>query len=364
MERHTSLDALRGLAVLLVIGFHLDLPGLRLFGWVGVDIFFVLSGFLISELLFRNLEENGRLKLQEFWVRRAFKIFPPLYFFLAAIAALSSVLHIFPGRSFLAAMFFFSNYLSDPNQAGGLVAHTWSLAVEEHFYFFFPLLVSALVVTRSRQPLRWLPIIFVGVATSCFLLRCIDTEHWSYTHLRVDALFAGVTLRYLARFKPGFSRYFHSWIAFVCGATFWVPTCVFHHFGPVVRSSIYSWNWFSAACLIAWCFSRDDKGMWRKSPMRILSAVGFNSYSIYLWQAPICILFRDIAPGWFFKSVGVAASVSIGTLMANLVELPAVRSRDRMFRGSRDQVQIVDECRPEPVNPLALSADQASESAA
>lgn len=203
-----------------------------------------------------------------------------------------------------------------------------------------------------------------AVAASCFLLRCLDTEHWSYTHLRLDALLAGVTLRCLARFKPTFFRCFHSWIAFACGAVFWVPSCISQDFGPVLRSLIYSCKWFSAACLIAWCFSHDEKGMWRTSPMRILSGIGFNSYSIYLWQAPICIFVRDITPGWFFRSVGVAASLSIGMLMANLVELPAVRSRDRMFHSSRDQVQIVNGDRAEPVHSLPLSANPACESAA
>jgi peptidoglycan/LPS O-acetylase OafA/YrhL len=94
--RLTGLDVLRALAVLLVLGRHppgglatvMDSPSLRLWwnaGWVGVDLFFVLSGFLIGGLLFAEAKKTGRIRLGRFWVRRAFKILPPYAAFLAAL---------------------------------------------------------------------------------------------------------------------------------------------------------------------------------------------------------------------------------------------------------------------------------------
>src|SRR6266704_4580413 len=132
MNRNHSLDVLRGGAILLVIGFHLDPFGVWRGGFVGVDLFFVLSGFLISGLLFRDFTNHGQIQLIGFWLRRAFKILPPLYIFLALMAVLMLAFHLYPGAKFLAAVFFFSNYLADPNQAGVFVGHTWSLAIEEH----------------------------------------------------------------------------------------------------------------------------------------------------------------------------------------------------------------------------------------
>ena len=86
--------------MLLVLGFHLNLPGLFRVGWVGVDLFFVLSGFLISGLLFSDYQKYGEIRLKRFWVRRAFRIIPPLYAFLAVMAAFSfALIRPFPWRN-------------------------------------------------------------------------------------------------------------------------------------------------------------------------------------------------------------------------------------------------------------------------
>ena len=124
--RNLGLDLLRLFAVVLVLGRHLSLPtksgifldAWRTGGWVGVDLFFVLSGFLISGLLFREYQQQGRIHLKRFLVRRGFKIYPP-YYVLVAVTLFVFVSEGRPisNRHLLGTLFFLNNYL------GGLWGH-------------------------------------------------------------------------------------------------------------------------------------------------------------------------------------------------------------------------------------------------
>src|SRR5688572_8009182 len=133
--RLNSVDLLRGIAVLLVICRHWNIaePITRA-GWMGVDLFFVISGFLISGLLFSELEKGGKPDLWRFFVRRGFKIYP--LFFLLVLFTWLVVNYYTPSpalRPYLQELLFVQNYL------GGIYPHTWSLAVEEHFYLLLML---------------------------------------------------------------------------------------------------------------------------------------------------------------------------------------------------------------------------------
>ena len=139
-ERNQSLDILRCVAVLLVLGIHV--PHYRLWarvGWTGVDLFFVLSGFLISGLLFRDYQEHGSIDWKRFLIRRGFKIYPSYYMFLW-IAAILLVLigHHYNMRSMLLGnAVFVGNYFQQTVTIGPFW-HLWSIAVEEHFYVLLP----------------------------------------------------------------------------------------------------------------------------------------------------------------------------------------------------------------------------------
>ncbi len=103
-SRNPSLDVLRGIAVLLVIFRHYPVSRVALGGWVGVDLFFVLSGFLISGLLFSDLTSNGSIALRRFYLRRGLKIYPAFYFFLAGTSLLWPV--ALPHKFLLSEVFF------------------------------------------------------------------------------------------------------------------------------------------------------------------------------------------------------------------------------------------------------------------
>ena len=157
-----SLDGLRGLAVLVVVGVHARVPGTEL-GFLGVDLFFVLSGFLITTLLAREVDRTGRINLPRFWGRRFLRLGPAygLYVGALSVAFLAGVGWQRPWGGwtppgYLGSLWgYYSNYLP----AGGiwehqwLSMHLWSLAVEEQYYLIWPLLCAAALPRRLGEPL-------------------------------------------------------------------------------------------------------------------------------------------------------------------------------------------------------------------
>jgi peptidoglycan/LPS O-acetylase OafA/YrhL len=148
-----ALDGLRGAAVLLVIAFHvfgLALPG----GFVGVDLFLVLSGFLITTLLLREREATGRISLARFYGRRALRLMPAVLLLLAACAGF---VLLFPGsplsepftRGIATTVEYASNWYA-PHADLGYLRHTWSLSLEEQFYLLWPLLLMVALAVGGR----------------------------------------------------------------------------------------------------------------------------------------------------------------------------------------------------------------------
>jgi peptidoglycan/LPS O-acetylase OafA/YrhL len=221
--RLASLDLLRAVAIALVLGRHAlflmnwDLGRLPsgwrpIFepwyrgGWIGVDLFFVLSGFLVAGLLFRDHRETGRLAVGRFLVRRAFKIYPNYYAMLAftAVVVSATVPGPFPIGPFVREALFVQNYLP------AVWDHTWSLAVEEHFYLLLPLVLVALRAARptNADPFRPLIAVYVIIALGALAWRSIlawrlpSFRHYLHadflipTHLRIDSLMLGAVLAY------------------------------------------------------------------------------------------------------------------------------------------------------------------------
>jgi peptidoglycan/LPS O-acetylase OafA/YrhL len=215
-----SLDGLRGVAVLLVIIAHLgymDRMGSALarhhlaslgklfeveIGDLGVSIFFVISGYLITTLLLRHQDGNGQVSLKNFYARRFFRIFPPYYFYLLIVGILWWV-HLVPmnyGALFSSA-FYVSNYypylLSQPSTQGWLVGHTWSLSFEEQFYLIWPACLHWLGRKRSAwlgcalillSPILRMLTLHVAPGSASF--GQVDRMF----HSRVDTIMAGCVL--------------------------------------------------------------------------------------------------------------------------------------------------------------------------
>ncbi|MBU0611515.1 MAG: acyltransferase, partial [Armatimonadetes bacterium] len=194
--RLAQLDVLRAVAIFLVIGHHAAVDReqagvlwplyvwFKNFGWTGVDLFFVLSGFLIGGLLFRELRTRHTLDVRRFLLRRGFKIWPAYYVYLAfCLAVLVGLGHHGIGQALrllgpnLVHLQNYSSILLDPHAKGllPLTSHTWTLAIEEHFYLALALFLG-LITRRQRTFDAGLPL--VPVAAAVVMLGCLAARIW------------------------------------------------------------------------------------------------------------------------------------------------------------------------------------------
>lgn len=215
MQRSNAIDVLRVLAVFLVLGRHmipLASDGSTILhhfahtftslwnrgGWVGVDLFFVLSGFLVSGSLFREHQKYSGISGKSFLIRRGLKIYPAFWILIGLTAVVSLLCHRFHLEALLSELLFIQNY------GPALWNHTWSLAVEEHFYILLLLFLAILSRRTSPNPFRLVPLVFVILAALSLGLR-LATLYWTFydpkiylfpSHLRMDSLFCGVVVSY------------------------------------------------------------------------------------------------------------------------------------------------------------------------
>lgn len=354
--RNLGLDLLRLIAVLLVLGRHLEYqPDLNVFlstwrtgGWVGVDIFFVLSGFLVSGLLFKEHIQQGKIDIKRFLVRRAFKLYPAFY----ALIAITVLVRLatgapIPWRGLVGELFFIQNYI------GGLWYHTWSLAVEEHFYLGISLLIFWLLKLRKpgkADPFRSIPVIFILIAIACLAFRASNLRlpEFSYqrfvfeTHIRIDALMFGVLLSYWWHYR-GLSTRLRDWHALIfvpAGCFLMVPAFLFpmeFHKEITVFATVPI---YVGAGLLVLASTRLAGS--RHRSLITAGILGASSYSIYLWHMAVAIW------GWplFGKATGLqnyaayfvfymGGSLAFGLLMSRLVEWPMLRIRERFFPNPR-----------------------------
>ena len=345
-HRSAPLDALRALAVLLVLGRHFPeprrgeaLPGwLEVWqrgGWIGVDLFFVLSGFLVSGLLFREYRRFGAIRYGHFLARRGFKIYPAFYVMFGVVLLYGA--HM--GRAFvgwpvvLSELFFVQNY------GPSLFPHTWSLAVEEHFYLLLPLLLLA-VRGKADAPFAHLPRLVLAVAVLALAARFATAQAADFrlktqlfpTHLRIDSLLFGVLLSWASHFQPvALERVWmrFRWPLAAAAVALAAPAfCWEIGSGWYLHTVGLTGFWLASGVLLL--FALRWKSAWRP-----LAFVGAYSYSIYLWHIPV----RYFGLGWLPRDAApltraaayLAVSIVVGIVAAWLVERPFLALRDRLF---------------------------------
>jgi peptidoglycan/LPS O-acetylase OafA/YrhL len=271
-------------------------------GFLGVDVFFVLSGFLITSLLTQELKTDKSIDIKSFYIRRLARLTPALFLFLSIYMAFAPLM--FPSQYGIAMHFrdtvLSGLYLSDYSEAFWQIpmflGHTWSLAVEEHFYLLWPLLVLAL--GRTRRPELALLIAFA--IAFAWKLACLAGQSYGQVYYRFDTRLTGLLLGALLSMRlqrssldsilmPHLSAYaavtllfllavtpFENKVAFaVGGATAEIATAIL--IGALVRGH--------AAPIIEKLLAH-----------RMLVAIGKISYGIYLWHYPIALLVRGRMP--------------------------------------------------------------------
>jgi len=332
-SRNQPLDVLRGIAILLVLGYHYDYFKLwGRAGWTGVDLFFVLSGFLISGLLFSEYKRSGRIDMVRFLVRRGFKIYPAFYVLMAVTAAHWLIFRgRIPVKKFLSSLFFMQDYL--PHVWG----HEWSLAVEEHFYWLLPLLLL-LMISRSgnkKNPFGAIAWTFVALAIVCLALRVIAVSRGDPlsavqlpTHMRMDSLFAGVVLGYYRHFHPDLFARLSRKAWWLSGLVLLVPALVFPLESPFMETIGFTLLYLGFGCLLMWAVDRPPS---RGPGARALAWTGRYSYSIYLWHLPLVVAVFTGPANLFTFLLYLAVSIMFGAAMSRLIEFPLLKVRDRWF---------------------------------
>ncbi|AZA84440.1 acyltransferase [Chryseobacterium lactis] len=231
-ERFYGLDHLRAAAIMLVLLYHYRafkhpdwIDSVGRFGWTGVDLFFVLSGFLISNQLFKELKNREAISLKTFYIKRFFRIIPPYAFTLF----LYFTFPFFREREALPSVWKFVTFTQNYGLNvidRGTFSHAWSLCIEEQFYLFLPLLLLILMRTRF---FRYLPVLIAFVVILSLAARFItwntllasadnnSLEFWRSwymniyypTHTRLDGLGIGVLIGYLMQYSARFESIVH-----------------------------------------------------------------------------------------------------------------------------------------------------------
>ncbi len=349
MNRLPWVDTLRGIAVLLVLGRHLPIQfaptshlGLlplkiwKHIGWIGVDLFFVISGFLVSGLLFREYQSASKIDIRRFFIRRAIRILIPFYAFLV----ISSPLRIpyLDLNHICVELFFLQGYL----HSWVMWSHTWTLAIEEHFYLFLGLLMLALSHQKTKRgSFQPIPLIWVLLAIGCLLTRIgnpYDSPYMLFqSHLRFDTLFFGVLIAYFYYCHRGvFIRFVQRFKFIIIAASVIALLPVF--FLEAGREPFMTrfgltgvYLAFGGVLVILLSLST--------TPPQWLISIGRISYSAYLWHIPARILALSIYPSrsfsvpeaWLFCGFYIVLALVAGSFFYRVIEKPSLAWRDRRF---------------------------------
>ncbi len=345
-----TLDGWRGVAVIGVILYHgreefsgANSLSLRLaaHGYLGVDIFFAISGFLICGLLLREYEETGDISLRRFYIRRCFRILPPYYVSLAAICAAGAFLALpFNFSELPSCLFFYRNYkpLGMDEYGGFYTAHYWTLAVEEHFYLLLPML---LLVVRPKRAGK---VAFL-LAMMVFAWRVIEERFHlladilpqanltSRTDIRMDALLWGcLAAIYFSDIRRLVAQVHFSQL-WVVPAAIVVIAQKFHPPGQTLLDAVL------LPLLIVSTVVQPLSLVGRILDWGPMRWIGTISFSLYLWQE---LFFPELKtelarggfrffqqPPWNLLAVLVCACLS-----RYLIEIPMTRLGHRLSESS------------------------------
>lgn len=346
MQRQPELDGVRGVAILLVLFAHLlhgappaDVPiyepihwWLRRGGVTGVQLFFALSGFLITSILLNEVGRSGTIRLGAFWLRRLRRLYPPL---LALIAAYLVVVALGKGgptgrglASAAMALTYSTDFLKFVLPGTHWLSHTWTLSVEEQFYLVWPLAVLAVVPRLGRRML--VPLISVAVLATIGA-RELFSDSVINTALRWDALLLGALVAVTAWKAP-------AWIG-VLGAS----TLIAMSWWQIPDTNVeYTATAVAAALFVA--------GAPRLAFLRfpVLVHFGYISYSLYLWHV---FILRFGPPGWVSLPLSIAvAELSYRFIERRFMANPPPRSASWSWRA-RDGIPSSDATVPAVAEP-------------
>lgn len=350
-SRISSVDIFRAIAIISVVIYHFN--GFLPFGYLGVDLFFVISGLLVGSILIRKFKKNEKINFWKFILQRGFKIWPSYYWFLVFGTLLAYLFYsadrpdfyISSAKDSLRYVFFFQNYT-----AGAFhwpFDHVWSLCIEEHFYILFPIMLICVMFlfgnNRSMLILSVAGLIIAGIffkLLSFYLSSGVDA--FTVTQKRIDGLGWGVILAILV-------TYYEEWLRrskqlvymFILGVILFscsIYLCADHNTVRYQGVVLYSLTPFCFFLMLLGLYFVDF------SKWTSLRFVSYYSYNWYLWH-PIFVLLC----GKYFGVNGLglviylAASFFTAMLFTILIEERFLRMREpvlsRIFRSTKEQEQ-------------------------
>jgi peptidoglycan/LPS O-acetylase OafA/YrhL len=348
-----ELDGLRGVFILLVLTAHGGIPFMQ-GGGLGVDGFFVLSGFLITCLLLQEWQQHGSISLRRFYIRRALRLLPALYALLVMVGLFTLIYirgegAVATGRGILLSFLYSTNlaplFFSDYQIGLGLMSHAWSLALEEQFYFVWPLLLIALLSLRQAkvQLLVWTGVLVAAV----LLLRgwlvisgAPGAREYLGINIRAEVLLIGCALGVLAaggmilpsiraaRLTRCLAMVGIGVLTYLVVDPTWLTTLSAYYLAPLLSGLCW------AATLGHLVVSPHGR-LARLLSWRPLVQVGIVSYGIYLWHNPIFHLAHTGQAGWLDLPVQLArlaVTAALVVLSYRYLERPMLRIKDR-FSG-------------------------------
>jgi peptidoglycan/LPS O-acetylase OafA/YrhL len=374
-SRAAGPDLLRALAILLVMLWHLPRPatpamleGLKQYGWTGVDLFFVLSGYLIGTQLLAPVARGQGVNFRDFYLKRALRILPAFLVVLAVYVFLPVLRENPTMQAPWRFVTFTMNFGLDYRVTGGFT-QAWSLCVEEHFYLLFPLLV--LLLSRLRWS-GWTVVLSFGVLLGGMLLRAAIWQEamtaplaenatasiaptylkaiYYPTYTRLDGLLFGVLLAAFKVFKPDlWRRYADSRWALIAGiASITLAVFVFHYpatpglKGPTLTLLGATFGYpllaFGCACILAASLEWERAfGAWRVPGA---GTIAILSYSIYLSHkltshANELLFGKESITGVGGFALYFLSSIVVGALLWLAVERPFLLLRDRILQPKR-----------------------------
>jgi peptidoglycan/LPS O-acetylase OafA/YrhL len=338
MKRIPSLDGLRAISIVLVMLSHLvkwkHIPGasLQAYGALGVHVFFVLSGFLITNLLLQEHERSSTIGLKNFYVRRAFRIFPAAFVFLAVVMCLYwRNIH---WTHVAAAVFYVANLdLSRP----WIFGHLWSLSIEEQFYLLWPFALKK----WHRHRVRILLCVFVGTPIFRALLYAVKARGALVASLPVfaDQLAIGCLLAIFAKRLPRIPNYVAVLMTVAAILLPWYPATSASR-SLVMLFVLRPLLHISIAGIVLYVIQVPNRVLnW--GPIAWLGKI---SYSLYLWQELFCS-----NANLHYGYVLVLPAIGCACLSYYLVEQPMLRVREKLARKASVSTPAVLELASKPV---------------
>jgi peptidoglycan/LPS O-acetylase OafA/YrhL len=377
-SRIPSLDGIRALAIGLVLLSH-SMFSLRVhrgaslffserfgvfagwFGGTGVNIFFVLSGFLITFLLLKEWDETGRIDLKDFYLRRAFRILPPFYLLLLTIFVLqrAHVLQL-PTREIIYSGLFVFNYAPAGNT---WISHTWSLSVEEQFYLMWPLILMMLGPGRSRRIalslIAIVPVIRIATRLAFPPQHYLVSRMSMLAHTRIDMLMFGCALALFwtsQKFQRVARQFFmRGGMPFSLFVLFVVCPLLNLKWGESFMSVAgYTMTGLAVAACIYYFVENPKTILGKLLNLRPVAHLGMISYSVYLWQQLFLNEKNTTLSGMLPCSI--VCAVLVAQFSYRCIERPALRLRDRLTNGRRHQTSAIQSSAPSNQNGIPAQA--------